>query len=318
MEDATYSLYHLLRIIPQSGLAGARQEPGWEAQCLCSAQQIGWFRRKKLRYFAQDLHWVGHTGTNWGQPRPTAALTPQHHREQQPQGSPSPCRPWGLPLLTQPSGDLHALFLQNTSCFGLGCCSFFLIPNIIFAIRLTEHFHPIQNRLMSAAGTGRAGCSGQGRCGLLLDPLMFSLYPSAALRVQRRPLPSTSPTSRHSGSRPGVCWVWWHTLHPRSSCQARARALQGSRSLRCLFLSLLQGLSIYQGRSQSLAEPGCRGRLPTALANRWCTPCTGRPSREGRPPTAPQHFPVPGTDPQHGPTGAPQEGAHERHRASLP
>ena len=159
---------------------------------------------------------------------------------------------------------------------------------------------------------------GQGRCGLLLDPPVFSPSPSAALRGQRRPLPSTSPVSRRSSCRPGVCRVRRHALRPRSSCQARAHALQGSGSLRRLFLGLLQGLSIRRGRSQSPAEPGRRGRLPAALANRRPTPCTGRARREGRPPAASLSFPTSRTDPRHGPTGAPQEGARERRRASLP
>uniref|UniRef100_A0A8B9MVC7 Prominin 2 n=1 Tax=Accipiter nisus TaxID=211598 RepID=A0A8B9MVC7_9AVES len=37
----------------------------------------------------------------------------------------------------------------NAFWFSLGCCTFFLIPNIIFAIRLTKHFRPIRNRLIS-------------------------------------------------------------------------------------------------------------------------------------------------------------------------
>uniref|UniRef100_A0A672U151 Prominin 2 n=1 Tax=Strigops habroptila TaxID=2489341 RepID=A0A672U151_STRHB len=38
---------------------------------------------------------------------------------------------------------------SNAFWFSLGCCTFFLIPNIIFAIRLTKHFRPIRNRLIS-------------------------------------------------------------------------------------------------------------------------------------------------------------------------
>uniref|UniRef100_A0A8C3KAY1 Prominin 2 n=1 Tax=Calidris pygmaea TaxID=425635 RepID=A0A8C3KAY1_9CHAR len=37
----------------------------------------------------------------------------------------------------------------NAFWFSLGCCTFFLIPSIIFAIRLTKHFRPIRNRLIS-------------------------------------------------------------------------------------------------------------------------------------------------------------------------
>uniref|UniRef100_A0A8C3QMR1 Prominin 2 n=1 Tax=Cyanoderma ruficeps TaxID=181631 RepID=A0A8C3QMR1_9PASS len=37
----------------------------------------------------------------------------------------------------------------NAFWFSLGCCTFFLIPNIIFAVRLTKHFRPIRNRLIS-------------------------------------------------------------------------------------------------------------------------------------------------------------------------
>uniref|UniRef100_A0A8C5UAQ8 Prominin 2 n=1 Tax=Malurus cyaneus samueli TaxID=2593467 RepID=A0A8C5UAQ8_9PASS len=37
----------------------------------------------------------------------------------------------------------------NAFWFSLGCCTFFLIPNIILAVRLTKHFRPIRNRLIS-------------------------------------------------------------------------------------------------------------------------------------------------------------------------
>ncbi|NXF13507.1 PROM2 protein, partial [Smithornis capensis] len=53
----------------------------------------------------------------------------------------------GLPLPHSSAGPC-ALSLQNAFWFSLGCCTFFLIPNIIFAIRLTKHFRPIRNRLM--------------------------------------------------------------------------------------------------------------------------------------------------------------------------
>ena len=109
-----------------------------------------------------------------------------------------------------------------------------------------------------------------------------------------------------------------HNLCPRSSCQAHSSALRGARSLQHLFLSLLWGLSIRWGRSQSPAELGRRGGLPAALTDLQHTPCTGRAPREGRLPAAPRRFPAPRMDPWHGPTGAPQEGAHERHRASIP
>uniref|UniRef100_A0A8C3FBD5 Prominin 2 n=1 Tax=Chrysemys picta bellii TaxID=8478 RepID=A0A8C3FBD5_CHRPI len=39
----------------------------------------------------------------------------------------------------------------NAFWFSLGCCTFFLIPSIIFAIKLTKHFRPIRNRLISTA-----------------------------------------------------------------------------------------------------------------------------------------------------------------------
>lgn len=58
----------------------------------------------------------------------------------------TPLEPGGC--LMQLSRDPRALSLQNAFWFSLGCCTFFLIPNIIFAIRLTKHFRPIRNRLM--------------------------------------------------------------------------------------------------------------------------------------------------------------------------
>uniref|UniRef100_A0ACB8EYV9 Uncharacterized protein n=1 Tax=Sphaerodactylus townsendi TaxID=933632 RepID=A0ACB8EYV9_9SAUR len=37
----------------------------------------------------------------------------------------------------------------NAFWFSLGCCTFFLIPSIIFAIKTTKHLRPIRHRLIS-------------------------------------------------------------------------------------------------------------------------------------------------------------------------
>lgn len=86
--------------------------------------------------------------TSLGQPGLTAALTPPHtHTRTSHHKAPqTPLEPGGC--LMQLSRDPRALSLQNAFWFSLGCCTFFLIPNIIFAIRLTKHFRPIRNRLM--------------------------------------------------------------------------------------------------------------------------------------------------------------------------
>ncbi|NXX75746.1 PROM2 protein, partial [Urocolius indicus] len=103
-----------------------------EAQLPVQAQQIlrqeiGCFTRKELRYFTQYLNWVGQT-----------------LREDV-----ASCQPLATAL------DNGRVILcdriaepWNAFWFSLGCCTFFLIPNIIFAIRLTKHFRPIRNRLM--------------------------------------------------------------------------------------------------------------------------------------------------------------------------
>ncbi|XP_040394481.1 prominin-2 isoform X2 [Cygnus olor] len=104
-----------------------------EAQLPLQAQQIlrqeiGCFTRKELRYFAQYLHWVGHTlreDVASCQPLATALDN-------------------GRVILCDRIADPW-----NAFWFSLGCCTFFLIPNIIFAIRLTKHFRPIRNRLIS-------------------------------------------------------------------------------------------------------------------------------------------------------------------------
>ncbi|NXS05982.1 PROM2 protein, partial [Oxylabes madagascariensis] len=90
-------------------------------------QELGCFTRKELRYFAQYLSWVG-----------------QMLREDV-----ASCQPLATAL------DNGRVILcdriadpWNAFWFSLGCCTFFLIPNIIFAIRLTKHFRPIRNRLM--------------------------------------------------------------------------------------------------------------------------------------------------------------------------
>ncbi|NXD84008.1 PROM2 protein, partial [Halcyon senegalensis] len=90
-------------------------------------QEIGCFTRKELRYFAQYLNWVGQTlreDVASCQPLATALDN-------------------GRVILCDRIADPW-----NAFWFSLGCCTFFLIPNIIFAIRLTKHFRPIRNRLM--------------------------------------------------------------------------------------------------------------------------------------------------------------------------
>ncbi|NWR64828.1 PROM2 protein, partial [Bucorvus abyssinicus] len=90
-------------------------------------QEIGCFSRKELRYFTQYLNWVGQTlreDVASCQPLATALDN-------------------GRVILCDRIADPW-----NAFWFSLGCCTFFLIPNIIFAIRLTKHFRPIRNRLM--------------------------------------------------------------------------------------------------------------------------------------------------------------------------
>ncbi|NWT16169.1 PROM2 protein, partial [Vireo altiloquus] len=91
-------------------------------------QELGCFTRKELRYFTQYLNWVGQT-----------------LREDV-----ASCQPLATAL------DNGRVILcdrivdpWNAFWFSLGCCTFFLIPNIIFAVRLTKHFRPIRNRLIS-------------------------------------------------------------------------------------------------------------------------------------------------------------------------
>ncbi|XP_053822636.1 prominin-2 isoform X1 [Vidua chalybeata] len=91
-------------------------------------QELGCFTRKELRYFSQYLNWVGQT-----------------LREDV-----ASCQPLATAL------DNGRVILcdriaepWNAFWFSLGCCTFFLIPSIIFAVRLTKHFRPIRNRLIS-------------------------------------------------------------------------------------------------------------------------------------------------------------------------
>ncbi|XP_061204139.1 prominin-2 [Neopsephotus bourkii] len=91
-------------------------------------QEIGCFTRRELRYFTQYLNWVGQTlreDVASCQPLATALDN-------------------GRVILCDRIADPW-----NAFWFSLGCCTFFLIPNIIFAIRLTKHFRPIRNRLIS-------------------------------------------------------------------------------------------------------------------------------------------------------------------------
>ncbi|KAL2296263.1 hypothetical protein Nmel_018563 [Mimus melanotis] len=91
-------------------------------------QELGCFTRKELRYFSQYLNWVGQTlreDVASCQPLATALDN-------------------GRVILCDRIADPW-----NAFWFSLGCCTFFLIPNIIFAVRLTKHFRPIRNRLIS-------------------------------------------------------------------------------------------------------------------------------------------------------------------------
>ncbi|NXH23757.1 PROM2 protein, partial [Myiagra hebetior] len=91
-------------------------------------QELGCFARKELRYFTQYLSWVGQTlreDVASCQPLATALDN-------------------GRVILCDRIADPW-----NAFWFSLGCCTFFLIPNIIFAVRLTKHFRPIRNRLIS-------------------------------------------------------------------------------------------------------------------------------------------------------------------------
>ncbi|KFW69319.1 Prominin-2, partial [Pygoscelis adeliae] len=134
-------------------------------------------KMQERRYFAQYLNWVGQTvgarlrrrGILWGREPPRMLLTsplPSRGSKMHP-----PCARSGFmpclrflfqlredvascqPLATALDNGRVILCDRiadpwNAFWFSLGCCTFFLIPNIIFAVRLTKHFPPIRNRLM--------------------------------------------------------------------------------------------------------------------------------------------------------------------------
>ncbi|CAM4636065.1 unnamed protein product [Lepidochelys kempii] len=92
--------------------------------------EISCFTRKELGYFSQYLNWVRRTLTE----------------------DVASCQPLATAL------DNGRVILcdriaepWNAFWFSLGCCTLFLIPSIIFAIKLTKHFRPIRNRLISTA-----------------------------------------------------------------------------------------------------------------------------------------------------------------------
>ncbi|TFJ97150.1 Prominin-2 [Platysternon megacephalum] len=92
--------------------------------------EIGCFTRKELGYFSQYLNWVRRTMTE----------------------DVASCQP----LVTALDNGRVILCDRiaepwNAFWFSLGCCTFFLVPSIIFAIKLTKHFRPIRNRLISTA-----------------------------------------------------------------------------------------------------------------------------------------------------------------------
>uniref|UniRef100_A0A8B9GCW0 Prominin 2 n=1 Tax=Amazona collaria TaxID=241587 RepID=A0A8B9GCW0_9PSIT len=109
---------------PGSGRGRAGKRDSCFPCCLPFAQEIGCFTRRELRYFTQYLNWLREDVASC-QPLATALDN-------------------GRVILCDRIADPW-----NAFWFSLGCCTFFLIPNIIFAIRLTKHFRPIRNRLIS-------------------------------------------------------------------------------------------------------------------------------------------------------------------------
>ncbi|XP_074837916.1 prominin-2 [Carettochelys insculpta] len=92
--------------------------------------EISCFTRKELGYFSQYLNWMRRT-----------------LREDV-----ASCQPLAMAL------DNGRVILcdrvaepWNAFWFSLGCCTFFLIPSIVFSIKLTKYFRPIRNRLISTA-----------------------------------------------------------------------------------------------------------------------------------------------------------------------
>uniref|UniRef100_A0A8C3UQX4 Prominin 2 n=1 Tax=Catharus ustulatus TaxID=91951 RepID=A0A8C3UQX4_CATUS len=99
-------------------VAGARLgNAGFDRRCLPPAQELGCFTRKDPPWIPPDVASC--------QPLATALDN-------------------GRVILCDRIADPW-----NAFWFSLGCCTFFLIPNIIFAVRLTKHFRPIRNRLIS-------------------------------------------------------------------------------------------------------------------------------------------------------------------------
>ncbi|XP_068776619.1 prominin-2 [Struthio camelus] len=91
-------------------------------------QELGCFARKELRYFSQYLHWVGQT-----------------LREEV-----ASCQPLATAL------DNGRVILcdriaepWNAFWFSLACCTFCLVPAIVLAVQLAEHFRPGRRRLIS-------------------------------------------------------------------------------------------------------------------------------------------------------------------------
>ncbi|XP_054854470.1 prominin-2 [Eublepharis macularius] len=91
-------------------------------------QELACFVRKEVGYISLYLNWLRHVLT----------------------GDVASCQPLSTAL------DNGRVILcerivdpWNAFWFSLGCCTFFLIPSIIFAIKTTKHLRPIRHRLIS-------------------------------------------------------------------------------------------------------------------------------------------------------------------------
>ncbi|KYO17193.1 prominin-2 isoform A [Alligator mississippiensis] len=91
-------------------------------------QEISCFTKKEVGYFTQYLQWVRRTLT-----KEVASCQPF-----------STAMDNGRVILCDRIADPW-----NAFWFSLGACTFFLIPSILFAIKLTKYFRPIRNRLIS-------------------------------------------------------------------------------------------------------------------------------------------------------------------------
>lgn len=181
-------------------------------------------------------------------------------------------------------------------------------------------------RRAGTGGTWGRGDTGMGEVDSSLTIPCALLFSFAVPQAQRRPVPSTSPVSRHSSSRAGLCWMPCpRSSHkpvpsspgvPTNPCQSAAGLQVPLSPLRALDLSDIsfsmsfgvwcpsqvwstQRFGVPHGLSTRRDAPGAR-LIPAGRGGSPGSPPSSHTPQEWAPTAAPQQFLTPETPRQCG------------------